>query len=123
MADEHYTLILIPDARSAPRKIRVSRRLVRWAARASVGITLVGTFVLAHYGWLNRQVSRMDDLRSQNATLNEQAHRYRETLDQLEHRIVSLGDTVTRLGVISGVEDTMPEGDTVAAGMGGVAGL
>ena len=38
MADEHYTVILVPDARSAPRKIRVSRRLVRWAARSAAGL-------------------------------------------------------------------------------------
>jgi len=52
--------------------------------------------------------------------LSQRAEKYRQTLDQLEHRIASLGHTVTKLGVISGVESTMPEVDV---GMGGVAGL
>lgn len=122
-ADPYYTLILVPDARSASRKIRVSHRLVRWLTRATLGAAAMGAGVLLHYGWLNAQASHMDELRAQNEELSVQTQKYRETLDQLEHRIAFLGRTVTKLGVISGVEDTMPEAEGLDGGRGGVAGL
>ncbi len=121
-ADEYYTLMLIPDARSASRKIRVSRRLVRWVVRTAAAASIAAIGLLAHYAWLNGQVSEVDALRVQNAELQQRAHEHRSTLDQLEGRIASLDRAVVRLGVISGVEQTLPE-DRVTGGVGGVTGL
>lgn len=120
-ADEYYTLMFIPDARSASRKIRVSRRQVRWTVRTAAGTAVAVIALLAHYAWLNGQVSEMDALRSQNAALSERAHDHRQTLDQLEGRITSLDRAVVRLGVISGVEQTLP-GDRLTGGVGGFTG-
>ena len=120
MADEYYTLIVIPDARSAPCKVRVSQRMVRWGLRVAGGVAMAAIGLLTHYTWLNTQASHMDALRSENAALSESTYKYRVALDQLEGRIGSLGRTVTRLGVISGVEQAPPrEGE----GMWGVGGV
>ena len=122
MADEHYTLILVPDARSAPRKIRISRRLVRWAMRVAAGVVMAAIGLVTHYTWLNTQASHVDALRSENAALSERTYRYRVALDQLEARIGSLGRTVTRLGVISGAEQAPPGVGEGIWGVGGVTG-
>ncbi len=121
MADESYTLVLIPDARSASRKLRVPARLVRWAPRvtAAAAIALVG--LLAHYTWLNRQMTEMEALRAENAVLSAQALEYEVTIGRFEGRMASLRNTVTKLGVISGVEQTLPAEGAIG-GMGGVTG-
>ena len=119
-ADEYYTLMLIPDARSASRKIRVSRQQVRWAVRTAAGAAVAVIALLAHYAWLNGQVSEIDVLRSQNAALSKRAHEHKQTLYQLEGRIASLDRAVVRLGVISGVEQTLPGDTGVTGGVGGV---
>jgi hypothetical protein len=121
MADESYTLVLIPDARSASWKIRVPVRLVRWASRATAAVAIAFAGLLAHYAWLNWQLSEVEALRAANAALSAQALHYEVSIGRFEGRIASLRHTVTKLGVISGVEQTLPESGAIG-GVGGVAG-
>ena len=119
MSDEHYTLILIPGARSAPRKIRVPVRLARWTLGSLVAAALAAGGLLVHYAWLNWQLAEIEALRLQNAALSEQTRDYKRNLGRFEGRIALLQRTVTKLGVVSGVEQTLPGDDGVSAGRGG----
>lgn len=119
MADEYYTLILIPDVRSTPRKLRVPVRLVRWALRASAVAGLAVGGSLVHYVWLNGQVSEIEALRLENAALSGQVHEYNVTFGSVEAQIARLQRTVTKLGVVSGVEQTLPGSDGATGGLGG----
>jgi murein DD-endopeptidase MepM/ murein hydrolase activator NlpD len=120
MADDYYTLILIPDARSASRKIRVPVRLVRWTLRVVTAVALAAVGVLGHYLWLNWQMSELEALRVENAALAEQAQDYNLNLGRFEGQLSLLQHTVAKLGVISGVENALPgTGGTI----GGVGGL
>jgi len=121
MADESYTLVLIPDARAASRKFRVPARLFRWAPRVAAAASLALVCLLAHYTWLNGQVTEMEALRAENAALSAQALEYEVSIGRFEGRIASLRNTVTKLGVISGVEQKLPA-DGAIGGMGGVTG-
>jgi murein DD-endopeptidase MepM/ murein hydrolase activator NlpD len=121
VADESYTLVLIPGARSASRKVRIPLRLVRWATRVGVGLTVAFVGLLAHYLWLNQRMSEMEALRVENAALSARALRYEVRIGRFEGRIASLQHTVTKLGVISGLEQTLPEEGAIG-GMGGVPG-
>ena len=103
MSDEYYTLILIPDARSASRKIRVPVRLMRWAFRAAAVAALAAGGLLAHYAWLHVQVAELEALRLQNAALAEQTRDYNVSLGHVEGRLALLHRTVTKLGVVSGI--------------------
>lgn len=118
MPEECYTLILIPDARSAPRKIRVPVRLARRLLGTLAASVLVAGGLLVHYARLNWQVREMEALRLRNAVLTEQAQDYNLSLGRFESRIALLQWTVTKLGVVSGVEQILP-GEDVAAGQGG----
>jgi len=119
MSDEYYTLILIPDARSASRKFRVPVRLVRWVLGTTAAFVLAAAGFLAHYVWLNLQVAEIDTLRLENATLHAQAQDYNLNLGRFESRIALLQRTVTKLGVVSGVEQNLPGDGEIAAGLGG----
>jgi murein DD-endopeptidase MepM/ murein hydrolase activator NlpD len=118
MADESYTLIIAPGARGTFRKLQVSARLLRWSVRGAAA-ALVGLLGLsAHYVWLSRQMSELQSLRASNAALAIEGRRYTEALDDLQGRLAALQKAVTKLGVMSGVEPTLPEG----GGLGGVTG-
>lgn len=123
MADDDYTLILIPDARSAPRKIRLSKRMVLWTRRAVATGALTAAGLLVHYAWLNWQVSELDALRLENAALSVRTQDYNVSLGRFEGRLSLLQRTVAKLGVISGVEQDAAGIDGVVAGLGGVSGL
>jgi murein DD-endopeptidase MepM/ murein hydrolase activator NlpD len=120
-ADESYTLVLIPDARSASRKVRIPVRLVRWAPRVVIGATIALAGLLVHYTLLNWRVTEMEALRAENASLCARALHYEVNIGRFEGRIASLRDTVTKLGIISGVEQTLPA-DGAIGGLGGVSG-
>jgi murein DD-endopeptidase MepM/ murein hydrolase activator NlpD len=123
MADEYYTLMLIPDARSASRKIRVPVRLVRWTLRAAAVAAVAAAGLVVHYVWLNQQVSELEALRLENAALSEQAQTYNLNLGRFEGRLSLLQHTVAKLGVVSGVEQGGPGEDGLVGGLGGVTGL
>jgi murein DD-endopeptidase MepM/ murein hydrolase activator NlpD len=121
VADESYTLVLIPGARSASRKVRIPLRLVRWATPVAIGLTVALVALLAHYLWLNVRMSEMEALRAENAALSARALQYQVRIGRFEGRIASLQHTVAKLGVISGLEQTLPE-EGIVGGMGGVPG-
>jgi murein DD-endopeptidase MepM/ murein hydrolase activator NlpD len=116
-AKGYYTVIVVPDARSAFRRIRVSVPLVRTLLVALGGLALALGALVVHYARLNAQVSELDALRRDNAALSVQTHRYAESLVRLQTRFARLQSTVTKLGVMSGVEQTLPD-----AALGGVGG-
>jgi murein DD-endopeptidase MepM/ murein hydrolase activator NlpD len=123
VAEGYYTVILVPDARAAFRKIRVPIRLIRAVKRAAGPLALAVTALAAHYAWLNCRVAELDALRRENASLFERTHRYRESIGQLERRIALIRTSVTKLGVMSGLDQTLPAADGVVGGVGGVTGI
>jgi len=123
VAEGYYTIILVPDARSAFRKIRVPVRLVRAVPRAAGAVALALTALLVHYAWLSCQVSELDAVRLENAVLSERTHRYGESLGDLESRITGLRSSITKLAVMSGLEQTLPGADGVVGGVGGGTGV
>jgi len=123
VAEGYYTVILVPDARSASRKIRVPVRLIRTLAGAAGAAVLALAALLAHYAWLNGQVSELDAVRLENAVLSERAHRFGASLSELEGQVTRLRSAVTKLTVMSGLQQTLPGADGIVGGVGGVTGV
>jgi murein DD-endopeptidase MepM/ murein hydrolase activator NlpD len=123
VSDGCYTIILVPDARSAFRRIRVPTRLIRTLPGAAGALALAAAALLTHYAWLNRRASELDTLRRENTVLSERTHRYGEVVGQLETRIAQLQSSIAKLGVMSGLEQTLPGAGGVVGGVGGVTGV
>jgi murein DD-endopeptidase MepM/ murein hydrolase activator NlpD len=118
MANEFYTLIVVPHAKARFRKFQVSVRLTRWVL-AAVGVlaaSLVG--ILAHYTWIAIEVAEVRRLRTENLALATKARAYEENTGQLQAKVLRLQSIVTKLGIMAGVEQTLPD-----ASIGGVGGL
>jgi len=118
MANEFYTLIVVPHAKARFRKFQVSVRLTRWvlAAFGVMACVLVG--ILAHYTWIAVEVAEIRRLRAENLALATKARAYEENAGHLQARVLQLQSVVTKLGIMAGVEQSLPD-----ASIGGVGGL
>jgi murein DD-endopeptidase MepM/ murein hydrolase activator NlpD len=118
MANEFYTLIVVPHAKARFRKFQVSVRLTRWVlgAFAAMAVVLVG--ILAHYTWIAVEVAEVRRLRVENLALATKARAYEENAGHLQAKVLQLQNIVTKLGIMAGVEESLPD-----ASIGGVGGL
>jgi murein DD-endopeptidase MepM/ murein hydrolase activator NlpD len=118
MANEFYTLIVVPHAKARFRKFQVSVRLTRWflAACAVLALLLVG--ILIHYTWIAVEVADLQRMRAENIALATKARAYEENAGHLQARVLQLQNIVTKLGVMAGVEQSLP--DPSIGGVGGV---
>lgn len=118
MANEFYTLIVVPHARARFRKFQVSVRLTRWVLAAFGVMALVLVGILAHYTWIAVEVADVRRLRVENLALATKARAYEENAGQLQAKVLQLQSVVTKLGMMAGVEQSLPD-----ASIGGVGGL
>jgi murein DD-endopeptidase MepM/ murein hydrolase activator NlpD len=118
MANEFYTLIVVPHARARFRKFQVSVRLTRWVLGALGVMALLLAGILAHYTWIAVEVAEIRRLRTENLALATKARAYEENAGQLQAKVLQLQSVVTKLGVMAGVEPTLPD-----PSLGGVGGL
>lgn len=118
MARESYTLIFIPHARARFRKLQIPARLAKCGLACAGALSLILIGVLTHYAWLTRQVFDLETLRSENQELAQKTRLYEQNVGELKGQIAMLRQSVTKLGVMSGVEQLLPDGE-----LGGVGGV
>ena len=118
MANEFYTLIVVPHAKARFRKFQVSVRLTRWVLAALGVMALVFVGILTHYTWIAVEVAEVRRLRAENLALATKARAYEENAGQLQAKVLQLQSMVTKLGVMAGVEQSLPD-----ASLGGVGGV
>ena len=121
MANESYTLIIVPHAKARFRKVQVPVRLVKWVS-ASLGLGgLILGGLLIHYTRINYEVRELRQLRAQNTVLSSKAQAYEQNATRLQAKVLALQNMVTKLGVMAGLEKTLP--DSQVGGVGGLSSL
>ncbi len=118
MANEFYTLIVVPHAKARFRKFQISVRLTRWVLGAFGVMALVLVGILTHYTWIAVEVAEIRRLRVENLALATKARAYEENAGHLQAKVLQLQNMVTKLGVMAGLEQSLPD-----ASLGGVGGL
>ena len=118
MANEFYTLIVVPHAKARFRKFQVSVRLTRWVLGAFGVLALILCGILTHYTWISVEVGELRHLRAENLALATKARAYEENAGRLQAKVLTLQGIVTKLGVMAGVEQSLP--DSQVAGVGGL---
>jgi murein DD-endopeptidase MepM/ murein hydrolase activator NlpD len=121
MANEFYTLILVPHAKARFRKFQVSVRLTKWAGGTIGVLTLIVLGILTHYTWITAEVHELRRLRAQNAELLSKTQAYEKEAAQLQSKVTSLQKMVNKLGVMAGLEQSLP--DAAVGGVGGVSSV
>jgi murein DD-endopeptidase MepM/ murein hydrolase activator NlpD len=118
MANEFYTLIVVPHAKARFRKFQVSVRLTKWVLGAFGVLALVLVGILTHYTWIAVEVAEIRRLRVENLALATKARAYEENAGQLQAKVLQLQNIVNKLGIMAGLEQSLPD-----PSLGGVGGL
>ena len=95
MANEFYTLIVVPHAKARFRKIQVSVRLTKWVIGTAAVATLAvsGTFV--HYARVAAEVHELRQLRAENKALLSKTLEYEQSAGKLQAKVQQLQNMVT----------------------------
>jgi murein DD-endopeptidase MepM/ murein hydrolase activator NlpD len=120
MANEFYTLIVVPHAKARFRKLQVSVRLMKWAAGIAGVFSLIALGVLVHYTRIAYEVRELRHLRAENQVLLAKTKDYEDNAGKLQNKVQALQSMVTKLGVMAGLEQSLPEANV--GGVGGVPG-
>jgi murein DD-endopeptidase MepM/ murein hydrolase activator NlpD len=120
MGNEFYTFIVVPHAKARFRKFQVSVRLTRWLlSGVSLALVLVGGLAL-HYARVTAEVRQLREIKAQNEALLTKNREYQAGTQALQGRVEMLQGIVSKLGVMAGLERTLP--DPQVGGVGGVTG-
>lgn len=117
MAEGFYTLIIVPDAKARFRKIRVPLKLIRWGLPSLAVLASLGLVSLVYFTRMSWELHRLRQLRTENAVLQEKTREYEERQGLVQARLRQLESLVTKLGVMAGLEKTLP--DSAVGGVGG----
>ena len=118
MPHKFYTLIIVPHAKAKFRKVQVSVRLAKWVGGLGAVLTLVVAGILAHYTWITAEVHELRHLKAENADLLVKTRAYEQDAAKLQSKVANLQSFVNKLGVMAGLEQTLP--DPRVGGVGGV---
>jgi len=121
MANEFYTLIIVPHAKARFRRLQVPVRLMKWVT-ASLGVAalVLGGFLI-HYTRISYEVHELRHLRAQNSLLSSKAQAYEQNATRLHAKVQALQSMVTKLGLMAGLEKTLP--DSQVGGVGGLSSI
>lgn len=122
MANDFFTLIVVPHAKARFRKIQVPLKLARWAGGLAATAVVVFLVVVGRYASMAYEVAEVERLRSENASLQSKNQEYEKHAGQLQAKVEGLERMVAKLGVMAGLETVVPAGPT-SAGLGGVLGV
>src|SRR4051812_23880447 len=120
MANDFYTLIVVPHAKARFRKIQFSVRLAKWAAGLTAAFFLLTTGTFVRYARIAGEVHELRHLRAENEVLAAKTHEYEESASKLQAKVQQLQTMVNKLGVMAGLDKSLP--DPTIAGVGGVTG-
>jgi murein DD-endopeptidase MepM/ murein hydrolase activator NlpD len=120
MANDFYTLIVVPHAKARFRKFQVSVRWAKWVmgTLAVVFVTVVG--ILIHYGTITVEVHQLRKLRAENAVLTARTLEYEQNAARLQAKMQVLQGMVKKLGVMAGLDQSLPPENV---GVGGVTSM
>ena len=124
MANEFYTLIVVPHAKARFRQIQVPVRLAKWTITLAgiAGLTVGG--VLVHYARDRRRRSTSSGgCAPRTRSSSPRPGRTRRTPASCRPRSSSSRRMVTKLGVMAGLEHSLPEAGIGGRGRRGRPGL
>jgi murein DD-endopeptidase MepM/ murein hydrolase activator NlpD len=118
MSNEFYTLIVVPHAKARFRRFQVSVKLIKWVTGVSATVGLLLVVSLVHYTRIAVEVHELRRLRAENRALLTKTVEYEQNAGRLQVKLEYLQRMVTKLGVMAGIEQTLP--DAQVGGVGGV---
>jgi murein DD-endopeptidase MepM/ murein hydrolase activator NlpD len=117
MANEFYTLIVVPHAKARFRKVQVSVKLMKWVGGGLATLSMAVLGILFHYSRIAVEVHELRRLRTENSQLKQKTLEYEQSAGKLQNKLDQLQGMVMKLGVMAGLEQSLP--DQNVGGVGG----
>ena len=121
MANEFFTVIVVPHAKARFRKIQVPLKLARWAMGGAATAAVILSGGLVHYTKIAAEVYELRRLRAENEVLTLKTREYEENAGKLQAKVEHLHSIVSKLGIMAGLDHSLP--DAKVGGEGGVTGF
>jgi murein DD-endopeptidase MepM/ murein hydrolase activator NlpD len=119
LPNDFYTLIVVPHAKARFRKIQVSVRFTKWVLGVGGVVSLALAGVLIHFSSIASEVYQLRRLKGENEALLLKTRDYEDNAGKLQAKVQSLQNTITKLGIMAGLEQSLP--DARLGGVGGAA--
>ncbi|MBN2373454.1 M23 family metallopeptidase [bacterium] len=111
------TIILIPDTASKPRKIYISRKLIKYMSFLGLtGMVFLG-FLVYNYLGLKRQVVNIAELKEENRQQKLHLNSLTKDIESLNNRLNHLNNSNNKLQILAGIKD--PHNNKQVFGVGG----
>jgi murein DD-endopeptidase MepM/ murein hydrolase activator NlpD len=120
MANQFYTLIVVPHAKARFRKFQVSVKLIKWTAGTLATALVALTGIVFYYAKVTVNAYEHQRVVAENVDLRAKKQEYDQHVGQLQSQLVHLQNMVTKLGVMAGLEQSLPQ--PPLGGVGGVPG-
>ena len=108
----------IRSSEITPESVYRSRREFLATLIGAGAFTVAG--VLVHYARITAEIHELRRLRTENSELLSKTRTYEENAGKLQAKVLQLQTMVTKLGVMAGLEHSLP--DATSAGVGGAVG-
>lgn len=120
MADQRWTVVLVPHGAGGSRAVQVSRRALRWVGGALV--TLSVTALAVGYVALSKtvDVTRLERLERRNEVLRQELDEARTLIATLNDTVAAIAERDRQIRLLAGLEPVDP--DVQLAGIGGPSG-
>jgi murein DD-endopeptidase MepM/ murein hydrolase activator NlpD len=116
MANEFYTLIVVPHAKARFRRFQVSLKFTKWALGGAGTAALLVGGLMFHFTRIATEVYK---LRAQNRVLSVKNQEFERGAVELQAKIGNLQSVVDKLGVMAGLDQVLP--DPKVGGVGGLS--
>ena len=105
MADKYFTILIVPEKTSKVRKILVPGWILKGAAIGLSFVALVGIIMVLDYWYVMNQIGENKQLKMENRRLRQQVQVFQNKLTTIESTMERVKTFVTRLKVITNIED------------------
>ena len=105
MANKYFTILIVPEKTAKVRKIVVPGWILKGAAIGLSFVFLVGTIMILDYWYVMNQIGENKQLKMENRRLRQQVQVFQNKLTTIESTMERVKTFVTRLKVITNIED------------------
>ena len=123
MSKKYFTLIIVPDATSHFRQIKVpyllTRGVVALALLLLVGGAVTSYFMVTHYQVMKQTIQELPDVRKMTRDQKNLIEQYERDTTELRQMVSRLKLVNAKLMLMAGVENPLGNENEISFGMGG----
>lgn len=120
MGEQSYTIIIVPNTKKGPRKVKVSVRSLSYVLLGVALCLFLGLGAMVHYIRVHNQAKKLETVRQENEELKASLEESKMLAEKLNKKIGALTRLSTKLKAAAGMPNLATRRQNNLPGMGGV---